>query len=160
VLARIRRAVTKQNLRAVVAEQFVERMYECALSVEVKAERTQFQFVETDVWKTFNLETERRDGILGFDSGPQPVWSDPLSSGNFQRPQSRVEASFEFAGIAIDGLRVEHGIARDGEPRAEFSLLRIQMELHDGGRRNRTNVMRVENAEQRLRNFREFVVDF
>ena len=34
--------VAKQNLRAVIAQQFVERMDEAALAVEVEAQRTQF----------------------------------------------------------------------------------------------------------------------
>ena len=159
MLARVRRAVAQQNLRAVVAEQFVERVNEAALAVEVEAERAQFQFIEGDVWKAFELETQSGNGVLGFDGGAQAIWRDPLGRGDFQRPESGVIAGFELAGIAVNGLRVKHRAARDGQPRAEFSLLRVEMKLHDGGRWNGADVVRIEDAQQGFRDFREFVVD-
>ena len=160
MLSCIRRAIAEQDLRAVVAKQFVESVDEAALAIEVEAEGTQFQFIESDVGKTFQLETQGGHGVLGFDGGTQTVGGDPLHRGNFQRPESGVKAGFEFAGITIDGLRVEHRAARNGEAGAELSLLRIEVELHDGGGRNGANVMRVEHAEQGFRDFREFVVNF
>ena len=82
MLSRIRSAVAKQNLRAVVAEQFVEGMDEAALAIEVEAEGTQFQFIERDVGKTFEFQAECGDGVLRLDGGTQAVGRDPLSGGN------------------------------------------------------------------------------
>ena len=82
MLSRVWCTVAKQNLRAVVAQQFVERMDEAALAVEVEAQRTQFEFIEGDFGKAFDLETQRGGGVLGFYRWTQAVWRDPLGRGN------------------------------------------------------------------------------
>src|SRR5580765_2284163 len=159
MLPRVGCAVAKQNLRAVVAKQFIQGMSQAALSAQVKAQRAQFQFFESNIGKAFELETQGGDSILGLDCGTKPVRREPLSGGDFQRPESGIETSFELAGVAVHRLRVKHRIARNGEASAKFSLFGIEMKLHDGGRWNGADVMRVKNAEQRFGDFRELVVD-
>ena len=78
-LAGVWRFVANQDLRTVVAEQLVKRVDEAALAVEVKTERTKFQFVERDVGKAFELEAQGGNGVLGLDGGTQAVWRNPLS---------------------------------------------------------------------------------
>src|SRR5262249_47211580 len=106
--------------------------------------------------ETSQPQSEHRDGL----------WREPpsvrlLKAGrrHLNGPQGNRITGPEATRCPTYWLRVEHGIAWNEMPTRELSLLCIEDKLHDRHGGNRCQVVRVEDAQEGVGEFRKLVVD-
>ena len=68
-------------------------------------------------------------------------------------------ARAKLAGQVADRVRVQRAVPRNREAVGQLRAARVELELHDGHRRDRRQVVRIEHAEQRVGQLGELVVE-
>src|SRR6266513_5925159 len=101
-LARVGGQIANENLRAVVAEQFVEGVNEIALTIQIKAQETQLHVSKIGIRQTAELHTQRSYSVRRLDRGPQAVRRQPLGLRDCEWPEGCVVARPELAGVAFN----------------------------------------------------------
>ena len=134
-------------------------MHEVALAVEIEAQVGEAEFGEGEFAGALQGHAHGGDGFRGLDGRLQAIGRFPFRAGDFERPEGEIVAGAELAGHAVDGARIEDagalhfeaGIGRDGGG--------VDGEFGHGHGRHRAQIVGMQNAEHRLGDFGELVVD-
>jgi hypothetical protein len=125
----------------------------------VQPERLQLELREGEPRQAAQLQPDGRDGVRRADGRAEPVRGEPLRRRDGDRPEGGVVAGAEAARHAADRARVQGRVARDARARGELAERGVEVELDQRHRRQRPQVVRVEDVEQRLADLRELVVE-
>jgi len=139
-----------------VEQRFIEGIGNLALTLEIEAQRIQLQFLKRAPSGAVQLKPQHRLHLLA----PQrDIFRLDAGCGNFDRPERHGIGRAKSALHSVDRPREQLRVAGNGIAGCDLPLLRIQDELRDRHGRNGSQVMGIENPEQRVGDFWKLIVE-